>query len=436
MSEPVFHCKPRRSPLNASVQVPGSKSITNRALVAAALADGTSILTNLLRSDDTRLMVDALRALGVSITVDEDTCVAEVTGCRGFIPVSDAKLACGNAGTVMRFCTAVSALGQGLYELDGVARMRDRPIGGLVSVLQALGAGVEYLRTEGYPPLVVHGSGIRGGHVAFASPESSQLVSAVLMVAPYAARDVLVDVTGDVPSEPYLRLTTSVMDTFGVAVIESYCEGEAKFIVAAPQRYTATNFVIEPDASNATYFLAAPAIVGGRVTVAGLGTSSQQGDARFVDVLEQMGCRIGRQAAELTVYGPEGGSPLRGVDVDLNDMPDTAQTLAVVALFAEGPTTIRNVASLRVKETDRLSALHCELTKLGARVEEFQDGLTIHPPDRPSPAIIDTYDDHRMAMSFSLVGLRIDGVTINNPGCCAKTFPDFFERYRGLRDSP
>jgi len=416
--------------------VPGSKSISNRALIAAALADGTSILTDLLESDDTRLMVDALRMLGVPITVDEDAGVAEVTGCRGMIPVSGAKLACGNAGTVMRFCTAVSALAQGSFELDGVARMRERPIGGLVSVLQALGAGVEYLHIEGYPPLVVHGSGLRGGHVAFASPESSQLVSAVLMVAPYAANDVLMDVTGDVPSAPYLGLTTSVMDAFGVAVIESYSDGEAKFIVAAPQRYVATHYTIEPDASNAAYFLAAPAIAGGHVTVAGLGTSSRQGDTRFVDVLERMGCRIERRATELTVYGPEGGDPLHGVDIDLNDMPDTAQTLAVVALFAEGSTTIRNVASLRVKETDRLSALRCELTKLGARVEEFQDGLTIHPPERPSPALIDTYDDHRMAMSFALAGLRINGVAINHPECCAKTFPDFFERFRGLLDSP
>ena len=432
VSESSYNCQPVDRPLDAVVTVPGSKSITNRALIAAALADGSSILSNLLLADDTRLMFEALRSLGIRITVDESECLAEVSGCRGLIPVSEGKLDCGNAGTVIRFCTALVSLGQGRFELDGVERMRQRPIGGLVDVLQSLGAGVEFLDRQGYPPLAVHANGLTGGHIEFRSPPSSQFVSAVLLVAAYAARDVLVDVTGDVTSEPYLRLTASVMDAFGVSVIEQYRQDEAKFIVSAPQRYRATTYAIEPDASNATYFLAAPAIAGGRVSVTGLGTASQQGDARFVDVLERMGCVIERKADRLTVYGPENDAPLQGIDIDLNDMPDTVQTLAVLALFADGPTTIRNVANLRVKETDRLAALQRELTKLGARVEERPDGLKIEPPKVIVPATIDTYDDHRMAMSFVLAGLRVNGVVVRNPGCCAKTFPDFFQRFEGL----
>jgi 3-phosphoshikimate 1-carboxyvinyltransferase len=272
-------------------------------------------------------------------------------------------------------------------------------------------------------------------------------------------RDVLIDVTGLVPSTSYLKITTAVMDRFGVAVVEQYGRDEvkslsqkpcgtgfqagrsiskpvigigSKFIVAAPQRYQGTTFAIEPDASNATYFLTAPAIAGGRVTVERLGTDSIQGDARFVDVLERMGCTVKRGPTRLTVIGPGEGKRLRGIDMDLNDMPDTAQTLAVAALFADGPTTIRNVANLRVKETDRLSALPRELAKLGATVYEWPDGLRIEPPERILPAVVDTYNDHRMAMSFTLAGLKCDGLTIKDAQCCGKTFPDFFERFERM----
>ncbi|MGB2987150.1 MAG: 3-phosphoshikimate 1-carboxyvinyltransferase [Phycisphaerae bacterium] len=427
-----YQCQPVSGQVDATVTLPGSKSITNRALIAAALADGHSLLTGVLLAEDTRLMVDALRALGIAIAIDENDCVAEVTGCRGHVPAVEAGLFCGNAGTVMRFCTALVALGHGRFQLDGVERMRRRPIGGLVKVLQALGSGVEYLGEEGYPPLVVRAKGLGGGHVSFESPESSQLVSALLLAAPYAHADVLIEVPGALPSVPYLKLTTQVMDRFGVAVLEQYDAASTKFIVEAPQRYQGTTLAIEPDASNASYFLAAPAVAGGRVTVERLGTESIQGDARFVDVLERMGCRIERRPAQTTVWGPVAGERLRGLDVDLNDMPDTVQTLAVLALFADGPTVIRNVANLRVKETDRLASLNLELTKLGARVEERADGLRIHPPERITPAVIDTYNDHRMAMSFALVGLRSPGIVIRNPECCGKTFPDFFERFERL----
>ncbi len=425
-------CQAAVGPLDAVAELPGSKSLTNRALAAAALADGTSLLTGILVAEDTRLMIDALAALGVRTTLDEAGCAAEVTGCRGQLPESEAELFCGNSGTTIRFCAALSALGCGHYLLDGVQRMRQRPISGLVDALKPLGVAVEYLGEQGYPPLTIHAGGLSGGHVAFHDSESSQFISALLLAAPYATRDVLVDVTGTVPSAPYLRMTTAVMDRFGVPVIEQYHPKEAKFIVPAPQRYQAVSYHVEPDASNATYFLAAPAVAGGRVTVKGLGTASIQGDVHFVDVLEEMGCAIERQPDRTTVIGPPEGKRLRGVDVDLNAMPDTVQTLAVVALFAAGPTTIRNVANLRVKETDRLAALARELTKLGAAVDETQSGLTVHPPEGIRPASIDTYNDHRMAMSFAVAGMACDGLQINDPACCRKTFPDFFERFGRL----
>ncbi|UCC31825.1 MAG: 3-phosphoshikimate 1-carboxyvinyltransferase [Phycisphaerales bacterium] len=412
--------------------VPGSKSITNRALVAAALADGTSLLTGALLAEDTYLMIEALRALGIAITVDEADCAIEITGCRGLIPAGEARLFCGNAGTVMRFCTALTALGHGRFELDGVERMRKRPIGELGEVLQALGSGIEYLEAHGYPPIAVRASGLRGGQVSFHSPESTQFISALLLAAPYARGDVFIEVTGEVPSIPYLKLTTALMDKFEVAVIEQHDSTSAKYIVAAPQRYRGVGCAVEPDASNATYFLAAPAIAGGRVTVEGLGTDSVQGDWRFVDVLERMGCHIERSPKRLTVTGPSRGEGLRGIDVDLSDMPDTVQTLAVLALFADGPTTIRNVGNLRIKETDRLAALNRELTKLGAAVDERPDGLQITPPEQITPGTIDTYNDHRMAMSFALAGLKWPGMVINDPECCGKTFPDFFDRYEQL----
>jgi len=436
----AYRCNPASGPLDATVVLPGSKSLTNRALVAAALADGTSVLRNVLFAEDTLLMMDALRALGIALTSDQHDCVVEVTGCRGHIPENVANLFCGNSGTTLRFLTAMVALGQGRFHLDGIARMRKRPIGGLVEALQALGAGIEYPGEEGFAPVVVHAHGLRGGHVAFDSPQSSQLVSALLLAAPYASRDVLIEVAGDVPSIPYLKMTTTIMERFGVAVLEDLRgtpaaqepHGALRFIVEAPQRYRAASLAIEPDASNATYFLAAPAIAGGRVVVQGLGLESVQGDVGFVDVLERMGCAVSREPTRLSVEGPPEGVRLRGIDVDLNDMPDTVPTLAVLAVFADSPTTIRNVANLRVKETDRLAALHHELSKLGATVEELPDGLIIRPPDRLTPATIDTYDDHRMAMSFALAGLKCPGLVINDPQCCAKTFPDFFERFERM----
>jgi len=432
----VYHCVPAANPLDATVVIPGSKSLTNRALVAAALADGTSVLSNVLFAEDTMLMMDALRTLGIAVTADEQGCAVEVTGCNGHIPESSGDLFCGNSGTTIRFLTAMAALGNGRFQLDGIARMRKRPIGALGEVLQALGAGIEYLGEEGFPPIVVHASGLHGGHVAFDSPQSSQMVSALLLAAPYASRDVFIEVAGDVPSIPFLKMTTAVMDRFGAGVLEddTWSRGDRtiRFIVEAPQCYQSSSLLIEPDATNASYFLAAAAVAGGRVTVEGLGTHSMQGDIGFVNVLERMGCRIEREATQLSITSPPDGARLRGIDIDLNDMPDTVPTLAVLALFADSPTTIRNVANLRLKESDRIAALHRELSKLGAVVEELPDGLIIHPPSRLIPAAIETYDDHRMAMSFAIAGLKCPGLVINDPQCCAKTFPDFFERFERM----
>jgi 3-phosphoshikimate 1-carboxyvinyltransferase len=443
----VYHCTPACGPLDATVVVPGSKSLTNRALIAAALADGTSVLRNVLFADDTLLMMEALRTLGIAVTADERDCAVELTGCNGHIPESGADLFCGNSGTTMRFLSAMVALGNGRFQLDGIARMRKRPIGALGEALQALGAGIEYpcwcengFSHQGFPPMVVHACGLRGGHVAFDSPQSSQMVSALLLAAPYASRDVFIEVAGDVPSLPFLKMTTAVMDRFGVGVLEDYAgpggDRTIRFVVEAPQRYQATTLTIEPDATNASYFLAAAAVAGGRVTVQGLGLDSVQGDINFIYVLEAMGCRVEREMTRISVLSPPEGSSLRGIDIDLNDIPDTVPTLAVLALFADTPTVIRNVANLRLKETDRLAALHCELTKLGAVVEELPDGLVIHPPHRLTPATIDTYDDHRMAMSFALAGLKCPGMVINNAQCCAKTFPDYFERFERMIAAP
>lgn len=412
-----------------NISLPGSKSITNRALMLAAVADGTSVLRQVLLADDTWRMMDGLRALGVSLRVSEGNHTVEVDGCGGSWPATDAVIDCGNSGTTLRFLLAMGCVSGGEYVLDGIARMRERPIGDEVDALRQLGAKIEYLGVEGYPPLRVHPSRMTGGMVEVDSPASSQMVSALLMAAPMAANDVMIAAVGDVPSIPYLRITEAVMEAFGVAVLSNYVGNEARFVVEVPQRYRACDYVIEPDASNASYFLAAAAVTGSSVVIEGLGTESMQGDVGFVDVLAQMGCRVEKSSRRLAVAGPQGGHKLKAVDVNLNAMPDMVQTLACVALFADGVTTIRDVGNLRVKETDRLAALEAELTKLGARVTVTGDDIAIEPPEHIAPVAIETYDDHRMAMSFAVVGLRCPGLTILNPDCCRKTFPDFFDRF-------
>jgi 3-phosphoshikimate 1-carboxyvinyltransferase len=443
----VRRLQPLRHRLDATVRLPGSKSLSIRALAAAALADGASRIVGLLEADDTQFMCEALRALGFDISADQngDTLVR---GAGGFIPQVEADLYGGNSGATVRFCIALAALGYGDYRIDGSARMRQRPVGELVEALSTLGVRIGYEGESGYPPVVVRAQGLSGGEVRVGGAPSSQIVSALLLAAPGARGDVLIEVDAHLPSRPYVAMTLAVMCAFGVEVLHTsgfspppFAKGRegwgthpvqmTRFVVPAPQRYRATNYTVEPDASSASYFLAAPAIAGGRVTVEGVGTSSVQGDVRFVDVLAQMGCRVQRDASALTVEGP--AQRLRGVDVDLGDMPDVVPTLAVTACFAEGPTTIRNIAHLRFKETDRLAALGAELRQLGADVDVYPDGLTIHPPAHPRAARIDVHDDHRLAMSFALAGLAVDGVEIENPACVSKSFPGFWEAWEQMQ---
>lgn len=408
-------------PLAGRIRPPGSKSLTNRALACAALADGASVLRGAAICDDSARMIAGLRALGIACADEPTHARVRIDGCGGQPPAERAELDAGAAGTAMRFLTAIAAVGDGEYRVDGAARMRARPIGALVDGLRALGARIDYAGAAGYPPLLLDACGLLGGALRLDHPPSSQFVSALLMAAPYASADVQIEVGGALPSEPYVEMTLHVMRRFG---LEALHVGQ-RFIVPAPQRGVGADLEIEPDASAATYFWAAAAITGGTVRVDGLSSGSLQGDAAFVDVLARMGCRVENGADHIRVSGPPAGT-LRGTDADLNAMPDTAQTLAVAALFAEGPTTIRNVPNLRIKETDRITALATELGKFGARVDVRADGMTIHPPREPRYAEVDTYDDHRMAMSFALAGLRC-GALIRAAGVVSKSYPGYFD---------
>ena len=426
---PDVTIEPVARPFSATITPPGSKSLTNRALVLAALADGTSHLSNVLFADDTLVMLECLTRLGFDLHVDRAASAVRVGGLGGRIPTSSADLFCGNSGTTIRFLTALCALGRGRFNLDGIPRMRQRPIGDLAALLKNLGVRIDYVMEPGFPPVLVHGRGLAGGIGRFGGSQSSQYLSAVLQAAPYARHEVAIDLDGPQTSWPYVAMTMRLMDQFGVIpeLVRDPSTGEPRRIIVpngAP--YRATDYAIEPDASNATYFLAAAAIhPGAKVTIEGLGRRSLQGDVGFADVLHRMGADLLFGADFITVIGPKA---LGGVEVDLSAMPDTAQTLAVAALFAEGPTVITGLHTLRVKETDRVAALAAELAKLGAGVEVNGDDLTIHPPaGGPRPADIDTYDDHRMAMSFALAGTKAPGVTIKDAQCVNKTYPRYFE---------
>jgi len=426
VSEDVARVAPLTRPPDATVRVPGSKSISNRVALLAALADGRSVLDGVLFSDDTRYMAAALRALGIAVEADEAAARLTVDGGGGGWPATRAELMVGNAGTAMRFLVAALCLGHGRYRIDGSARMRERPIGELVAALRQLGGDLRCEAGGDTPPVVVAADGLRGGATALAAARSSQFVSALLQVAPYAAADVTITLTGEIIAQPYIDMTVAVMAQWGVTATR---ESERVYRVRAGQRYRAQPYAVEPDASSAHYFWAAAALSGGRVRVAGLSRASLQGDVQFAALLERMGATVAWEADAITVNGP---ATLRGIDADLNAFSDTAPTLAVLAPFCDGPVHIRNVAHLRWQESDRLRAVATELTRLGARVEEHSDGLSIWPSDLHG-ARIATYDDHRIAMAFALVGLRTPGVEIADPGCVAKTFPDFFTRLEALR---
>ena len=409
-----------------TVKLPGSKSISNRVLLLAALASGETRLHDLLDSDDTRVMQDALRTLGIA--VKQDGAATVVTGAGGAFKVKSAELFLGNAGTAFRPLTAALALCGGEYRLSGVARMHERPIGDLVDALRQLGARIDYLGNPGYPPLHIQPATIRvGGKVSVRGDVSSQFLTALLLALPLTGRQTTIAVEGELISKPYVEITLNTMRRFGVEVER---DGWAAFTIPAGAQYRSPGQLwVEGDASSASYFLAAGAIGGGPVRVEGVGAKSIQGDVRFAEALEHMGAHIAMGDNWIEASAPPGGNnkKLRAIDADFNHIPDAAMTLAVAALFADGPCTLRNIGSWRVKETDRIAAMATELRKLGATVEEGKDWLRVTPPAALRPAAIDTYDDHRMAMCFSLAALGGVTVRINDPQCVNKTFPEYFE---------
>ncbi len=417
MSQPYL-VKPVHGPVRGTVRPPGSKSLTNRALICAALADGTSELTGVLDSEDTRVMVASLRRLGIEVNHDLAACRMILTGCKGKPAVVNADLWLENSGTSIRFLTAMCASFEGRYRLDGNTRMRERPIRDLVASLGMLGVDITCELGTNCPPVVIQAKGIEGGRTTIAGNLSSQFLSGLMLAAPQTRKGLEIEVMGELVSQPYVDMTMGVMAQFGVTV------GMPRHNVyrIPHQTYRGTKYDIEPDASAASYFFALAAITGGEITIEGLSNYALQGDVGFVEALEQMGCDVVNRETSITLMG----APLKGIDIDMNAISDTAQTMAVVALFAEGPTTIRNVGHMRHKETDRIAALCTEIRRLGGRADEHEDGLTIHPGPL-TPATISTYNDHRMAMSFALAGLKVPGIQIADPNCTAKTYPNFFQ---------
>ncbi|MBT3316132.1 MAG: 3-phosphoshikimate 1-carboxyvinyltransferase [Anaerolineae bacterium] len=430
---PILH------PLNASVRVPGSKSLTNRALLISALADGKTTLTNALFSDDSHYFANALKALGFEVSLDEEKKTMSIVGLGGKISAKSAELFIGNAGTAARFLTAFLTLSNGEYILDGEPRMRERPIGDLVNALTPLGAEITQhaIRNKNHsslvtsplcPPLKITASGLAGGKTQIAGNVSSQYLSALLMTAPFAENPVEIQITTELYSKPYVDMTLSIMRDFDVEVKR---KGYQVFKINPTQYAPRNTYVIESDASAASYFFAAPAICGGTVRVENITRKSVQGDIDFLDILAKMGCEITEHENAISVTGTKN---LTGVDVDMRHISDTAQTLAAIAPFASSPTHIHGIASARVKETDRVSAVCAELRRLSIKVEEFEDGMKIYPSKNIQATTVQTYNDHRMAMAFSLIGLRENGVEIRNPSCVSKTFPSYFDVLDELRE--
>ena len=416
----MIEIQPIRKPLDATIVVPGSKSYTNRALLVAAMARGVSTLTGALFSDDTRYMSASLRKLGVEIDADEKQATFNVHGNGGSIPVTGAELYIGNSGTTSRSLTAYVSLGHGKFVIDGDEPMRHgRPIFDLLDALRQIGVSARSQFENGHLPVIVEANGLTGGKTRLDVSKSSQFLTALLLIAPCAKNDMEIEVVG-AREMPYIDITLAVMEAFGVQVIN---EGYKYFQIESGQQYQPRIYNIEPDASNASYFFAAAALTGGRVTVQHLHLDSAQGDVQFLNILEQMGCQITVSDAGITVTGPR---QLKGIDVDMRAISDTSLTLAAIAPFADSKVTIRNIEHTRWQETDRIHAMVTELRKLGVPVVEHRDGLEISPVPI-TPAAIDTYEDHRMAMAFSLVGLKVPGIRINDPECVSKTFPNYFE---------
>jgi 3-phosphoshikimate 1-carboxyvinyltransferase len=416
--EPISH-------VSGTIHLPGSKSISNRALLLAAFAEGETELSNLLVSDDVEHMLSALKRLGVDYALSEGGRSCQVVGLGGpFSADGLIELFLGNAGTAMRPLAAALALSPVEVLLTGEPRMEERPIGHLLDSLRQLGAEIDCEKKEGYPPLRVRGKSLSGGHAKIDGSVSSQFLTAMLMAAPLADGEVILEIEGVLVSKPYIDITLALMKVFGVEVENRNYES---FRIPQGQRYQSPGqFLVEGDASSASYFLAAAAIRGGEVTVTGIGKNSLQGDTAFAGVLADMGAEVTIATDHITVARK---GALKGIDQDMNRIPDAAMTIATTALFAEGPTTIRNIANWRVKETDRLAAMATELRRVGATVDEGEDSITIEPPKALKHAEIETYNDHRIAMCFSLVALSDTPVTILDPGCTSKTFPTYFEEF-------
>jgi 3-phosphoshikimate 1-carboxyvinyltransferase len=422
----MIEIQPIKEKIDATITIPGSKSYTNRALLVAALAEGKSRLTSALFSDDTRYMCNALRDLGVEIEADEEKCIFEVSGNGGRIPVNHAELYIGNSGTTARSLVSYVTRGNGEFIIDGDEPMRrSRPIADLLDALEQLGVNVRSKFDNGFLPIIVHANGLRGGRTRLNTSKSSQFLTALMLIAPYTERGMEIEIVDELKT-PYIDITISVMNAFGVEVVN---DNYRYFQIAGGQRYQPREYAIEPDASNASYFFAAAAITGGRVYVNNLSMDSTQGDIHFVDVLEQMGCRVNQYDNGMEVIGPE---RLKGINVDMKAISDTALTLAAIAPFADGKVAIRNIAHTREQETDRIHAMTTELRKLGVDVIEHPDGVEISPSPI-NPAEINTYADHRVAMGFSLVGLRVPGIRIKDPACVSKTFPTYFNLLETLR---
>ena len=416
----MIEIQPVRKPIDAVIEVPGSKSYTNRVLLVAAMANGVSTLTGALFSDDTRYMSAALRELGVHIDADEKRATFKVHGNRGNIPVSGAALYIGNSGTTSRSLTAYVSLGHGKFVIDGDEPMRrGRPISDLLDALTQIGVSARSQFDNGHLPVIVEADGLAGGKTQLDVTKSSQFLTALLLIAPYAENGMEIEVIGK-RKMPYIDITLAIMEAFGVQVSNQHYQ---YFRIEGGQQYQPRLYNIEPDASNASYFFAAAALTGGRVTVQHLHPDSAQGDVQFVRLLEQMGCQVTFSDMGITVTGPP---QLKGIDVNMRTISDTSLTLAAIAPFADSEVTIRNIEHTRWQETDRIHAMVTELRKLGVPIVEHRDGLEISP-SAITPAAINTYEDHRVAMAFSLVGLKVPGIRINNPECVAKTFPHYFQ---------
>jgi 3-phosphoshikimate 1-carboxyvinyltransferase len=412
---PLNHC-------DGVVTIPGSKSYTHRALILSSLADGESVLINALRCEDTERTVEALIRFGVPVSWEGDP--IRVLGRGGKFKASDDRIDVGNSGASMRFLTALAALKKGMTLLDGSDRMRKRPIGDLLNGLGELGVKAYSKKGDGCPPVIVESQGLKGGTARIKGEESSQFLSGLLMVAPYARRDVNIEVTGSLASKPYVDITQDVVSAFGVEIKN---QEYRSFFIKAGQRYLSQTYRIEGDASNASYFFSAAAVCRGRVRVENINPVTIQGDIGFLEILERMGCRVTRGSDWIEVLGGE----LHGIEMDMNEMPDLVPTLAITAAFAQGKTAIQNIGHLRFKESDRLHALAAELSKMGIRIKEGEDRLEIEG-GKPHGAEIETYDDHRMAMSFAVAGLAVPGVKIRGERCVDKSFPGFWETLHNL----